>query len=585
MKTADFAAHLTEFLSHYLPELKNISTNTISSYCDAFRLFLGYCQDVEGMRIEKLSIDDLTAELVDHFLQWLRIERNNGTATRSQRLAVIRSFVKYLQIKEPRLLLNFQQILAIPVKRAERKAINPLTKEAIALILRQPDTSTLSGRRDATILCFLYDTAARVQEICDLRIEDVRLDYPASVKILGKGRKTRVVPILPATAQNLKKYLTEMHMLAPEKSHLPLFMNRNGQKLTRAGVTYILNKYAKAASVIDPSIPEKIPPHLMRHTSKNTILSYRQTLNIFVAYMRDEIGIGAAELTFSRVDRDVILNFLTWLEKARGCSVSTRNQRLMALRSFLDFAGQIDCTQTSLYLSACNIPSKEAHGRIVEFLTEPALTALLQQPNPSRQKDQRNLVFMILMYDTAARCSELLDMKVCDLRLDAKHPIAYLHGKGRKTRTVPLLNRTVQHCKQYLNKFHPNKDDYSEAPLFYTVIHGRQQKMSPDTVAAFFAKYGSMAKAVCQEVPEHIHPHMMRHTRAMHLYQSGMPMVLLSQYLGHAQVETTMIYAYADTEMKRAAIQKADAVRGTKPVPDEIWADNEEMILKLSGLL
>lgn len=109
--------------------------------------------------------------------------------------------------------------------------------------------------------------------------------------------------------------------------------------------------------------------------------------------------------------------------------------------------------------------------------------------------------------------------------------------------------------------------------------------MSPDTVAAFFAKYGSMAKSVCPEFPEHIHPHMMRHTRAMHLYQSGMPMVLLSQYLGHAQVETTMIYAHADTEMKRAAIQKADAVRRTKPVPEEIWANNEEMILKLSGLL
>ena len=246
MKTADFAAHLTEFLSHYLPELKNISTNTISSYCDAFRLFLGYCQDVEGMRIEKLSIDDLTPELVDHFLQWLRIERNNGTATRSQRLAAIRSFVKYLQIKEPRLLLNFQQILAIPVKRAERKAINLLTKEAIALILRQPDTSTLSGRRDATILCFLYDTAARVQEICDLRIEDVRLDYPASVKILGKGRKTRVVPILPATAQNLKKYLTEMHMLAPEK----------------------------------------IPPHLMRHTKAMHIYDADNDL----VHVRDFLG-------------------------------------------------------------------------------------------------------------------------------------------------------------------------------------------------------------------------------------------------------------------------------------------------------
>jgi len=109
--------------------------------------------------------------------------------------------------------------------------------------------------------------------------------------------------------------------------------------------------------------------------------------------------------------------------------------------------------------------------------------------------------------------------------------------------------------------------------------------MSPDTVAAFFTKYGNMAKTVCSEVPEHIHPHMMRHTRAMHLYQSGMPLVLLSQYLGHAQVETTMIYAYADIEMKRVAIQKADAVRKSKPVPNEIWADNEDIILKLSGLL
>lgn len=128
-------------------------------------------------------------------------------------------------------------------------------------------------------------------------------------------------------------------------------------------------------------------------------------------------------------------------------------------------------------------------------------------------------------------------------------------------------------------------DDELERLLSQPDITSAVGKRDYATVAAFFAKYGSMAKAVCQEVPEHIHPHMMRHTRAMHLYQSGMPMVLLSQYLGHSQVETTMIYAHADTEMKRAAIQKADAVRGTKPVPDEIWADNEEMILKLSGLL
>lgn len=203
-----------------------------------------------------------------------------------------------------------------------------------------------------------------------------------------------------------------------------------------------------------------------RCLNENTIRSYKQTLNLFVSYMRDEEGVAAVELTFSRMNRDAILGFLTWLETARKCSASTRNQRLMALRSFLDFAGQMDCTQMALYLSACNIPSKAAHGRIIAFLTEPALTALLQQPDPSKPKDLRNLVFMILMYDTAARCSELLDMKVCDLRLDAKHPIAYLHGKGRKTRTVPLLSKTVQHCRQYLRRFHPTANDHSEAPLF-----------------------------------------------------------------------------------------------------------------------
>lgn len=138
-------------------------------------------------------------------------------------------------------------------------------------------------------------------------------------------------------------------------------------------------------------------------------------------------------MTFSRIDRDAILGFLAWLENARRCSASTRNQRLMALRSFLDFAGQIDCTQTALYLSACNIPSKESHGRIVEFLTEPSLTALLQQPDPSKPKDLRNLVFMILMYDTAARCSELLDMKVCDLRLDANTRLRICTEKGAKS--------------------------------------------------------------------------------------------------------------------------------------------------------
>lgn len=321
-----------------------------------------------------------------------------------------------------------------------------------------------------------------------------------------------------------------------------------------------------------------------RCLSPNTVLSYKQTLNLFVSWMCKEKQIPITQIRFSCIDNSFILEFLTWLEDIRGCSSNTRNQRLMALRSFFHYAGEMDCTHTALYLSVLRIPSKKAPGKVVEALSDSALVALFRQPDPRRTKELRNLVMMLLMYDTAARCGEILQMNVCDLRLTVEHPIAYLHGKGNKIRTVPLLPKTIQHCTQYLRRFHPGEDTGSKTPLFYTVIHGVRQRMSPDTVAAFLDKYGKMAARVCPEVPAHIHPHMLRHSRAMGLYRAGMPMSLLSQYLGHAQVETTKIYAYADTEMKRAAIEKADSVQNRKYGPDEIWTDNEEMILKLSGL-
>lgn len=266
MKSDDFSKYLTDFLGHYLPELKNVSENTLATYSDTFRYFLTYCQDVESLKIEKLSIGDLSAELIERYLQWMETNQGNSISTRNNRLAAIHSFVRYLQPREPKYLLKFQQILAIPTKKTPQKAVQPLTKEAVAILLRQPDTSTLKGRRDATILCVLYDTAARVSEICDLRIEDVRFDNPPSIRITGKGMKVRTVPILPETAKNLKSYLIETHRLKPECFHTPLFLNRDGEPFTRSGIRYILNKYIKMASVVDNSIPETINPHRIRHT-------------------------------------------------------------------------------------------------------------------------------------------------------------------------------------------------------------------------------------------------------------------------------------------------------------------------------
>lgn len=319
--------------------------------------------------------------------------------------------------------------------------------------------------------------------------------------------------------------------------------------------------------------------------SENTVRSYRQALNLFILYLRTEQKLTIRQIRFDTLNREMILNFLDWLETDRHCGASTRNQRLMVLRSFFDYAGMLDCSQIALSVAVQNVPLKAAQSKVVEYLSEHALESLLKQPNPAKRTELRNLFFMVLMYDTAARCGELLSMKVRDLRLNVQYPVAYLHGKGNKTRTVPLLARTVEHCERYLRTFHQNEPADSEKPLFYTIIHGIQQQMSADTVALFLKKYGKMAHNSCPEVPAHIHAHMLRHTRAMHLYHQGMPMMLLSEYLGHASEETTKVYAYADTEMKRAAIDKADIVRNGTPQPASIWIDDEEMILKLSGLI
>lgn len=266
MKTPNFSKYLTEFLVHYLPELKNASENTLATYSDTFCYFLTYCQNVEAMKIEKMSLSDLNAELVERYLQWMETERGNSLATRNNRLATIHSFVRYLQPREPKLLLNFQKILAIPTKKVPQKTIQPLSKQSIGVLLRQPDTSTLKGRRDATVLCVLYDTAARVSELCNLRIEDVRFETPPYIRITGKGMKVRTVPIMPETAKNLRNYLIETHRLRPEYYHMPLFLNRNGEPFTRSGIRYILNKYIRMAHEVDESIPKSLNPHRIRHT-------------------------------------------------------------------------------------------------------------------------------------------------------------------------------------------------------------------------------------------------------------------------------------------------------------------------------
>jgi site-specific recombinase XerD len=220
----------------------------------------------------------------------------------------------------------------------------------------------------------------------------------------------------------------------------------------------------------------------------------------------------------------------------------------------------------------------------MEFMTEPALKAVLEQPDTREKIGVRDLFFMVLLYDSAARNSELLNLKIGDFVYNSNTPCVYLCGKGDKMRAVPLMRKTVDHFHRYKRIFHT--DSGTDQYMFYTIRKGVKQQMSDDNIARFLKIYGVMAKQQCREVPDKIHPHMFRRTRAMHLYRSGMPLALLSEWLGHEDPETSLIYAYADTEMKRQAIEKATG--GNNPLMSDetpaMWEDNDEMIRKLYGL-
>jgi site-specific recombinase XerD len=286
MKNEDFGAHLTRFLSYHLPEVQNLSQNTISSYCDTFRLLLSYCQDIEELKIETLKISDISCALVERFMGWLSEDRKIAASTQNQRLAAIHSFVRYIQADFPALLLEFNRILSIKSKKTVSKTVDWLTVEEMGLILSQPDAQTQIGRRNITILSLLYDTAARVSEICELKVRDIRLEHPAHARLFGKGRKVRLVPLLPATVKLLEAHLKENRLDTPDKSDYPLFVNRDGEPFTRAGIRYILKKAADSVTESTGKNLAALSPHVIRHTKAMHI--YDAGANL--VYVRDILG-------------------------------------------------------------------------------------------------------------------------------------------------------------------------------------------------------------------------------------------------------------------------------------------------------
>ena len=281
----DFAVCLRRFLTTYLAGLRGYSPNTIASYRDTFKLLIVYFRDHRGVRPEKLVLDCIDATAITGFLDWLEAGRGNSTATRNQRLAAIGSFYTWMQTQDPARMAGCQEILAIPAKKQHRASVHHLTVDQTRCLLAGPDRSTRRGRRDATLLATLYDTAVRVQELADLTVRSIRLERPAMATVTGKGRKTRHVPLMDNTTALLAAYLAEHRLTDAGHEDHPVFFNQHRGKLSRGGIAWIIAKYQ--AKTGDPALTSTVlSPHVLRHSKAMHLYEAGTPL----PYIRDILG-------------------------------------------------------------------------------------------------------------------------------------------------------------------------------------------------------------------------------------------------------------------------------------------------------
>lgn len=298
----DFARYLSRYLSSYLPYERNVSPNTIASYRDSFVLFINYMKDEKHIKVDKITLEYMIKENVVSFLNWLTEQKRCNISTRNIRLAAIHSFISYLQYEKIEKLNEWQSILSIKTMKKESNAPNYLTVDGIKLLLAQPDIEDYCGLRHLVILALMYDTGCRVQELIDLTVDSLKIQTePYTIRIYGKGRKTRIVPMVRNQIVFLRKYMDRYGLNENKCLSHSLFFNNRGEKITRTGVTYILKKYADMARQTTPSlIPERISCHSLRHSKAMHLLQ----AGVNLIWIRDLLGHTTIQTTevYARAD-------------------------------------------------------------------------------------------------------------------------------------------------------------------------------------------------------------------------------------------------------------------------------------------
>lgn len=285
--------------------------------------------------------------------------------------------------------------------------------------------------------------------------------------------------------------------------------------------------------------------------SINTIKSYRDAFILFFKYI-EEAGIcKISKLKMETLNADNVNKFLDWLEQSRGCSISSRNQRLAALKAFCIYVVRKCPEKSALCQGVLNIRVKKAPKKLVEYLSVDAVEYLLKMPDSQSIQGIRDLAMISLMYESGCRVQEIIDLRVGSIAFRSPNTVT-LNGKGNKARVIPISTNTANILKVYLKSA---KIFNMTHPVF---VNRYDKPLSRTGVSYVLDKYAHLAYKVRPELyPSKLHPHILRHSKAMHLLENGVNLIYIRDFLGHSSVTTTEIYARCNPELKRKYIEQA----------------------------
>lgn len=273
--------------------------------------------------------------------------------------------------------------------------------------------------------------------------------------------------------------------------------------------------------------------------SANTVRNYRDTFILLLEYFQKILGISPEKISLEVIDRELICDFLNWLESDLNCSVSTRNHRYATLRSFFNYMMYLDPIHLSQWKLICSIKKKKGPIGEMNYLTVDGMKCLLEQIDTETLKGRRDLTLLSLLYNTGARVQELIDLTPNSIRM-VKPFTVELFGKGSKKRIVPIDESMQKLLNRYLDECGLKSTINQNSPLFFNARH---QKLTTPGVTYVIQKYADMARESHPElIPKKISPHCFRHSKAMHLLQAGCPLIYIRDLLGHVSIMTTEVY-------------------------------------------